>query len=125
MNGLVSDYAQLRTIPALLSVLFAVCSAYQFGGLSQPTLIWLDYTLTQGHAMLLGIGIFAVAFASSETKQFANYRPGEKVIIVAGFVLMFGQQHIGFIADTLANNQPAGGIVAFLITMLAWGVAVR
>ena len=124
-GNVLEDYAKLRTLPALLSVVFAMTSMYQFGGVDSLHIVWLNYTLTSGHAMLLGIATFAVAFMSSETKQFENYATAEKVLIGSGFLLVFGQQHIAFIADAIANNQPTGGIVAFLITLLAWGVAVR
>lgn len=125
VGGLVNDYAQLRTLPAILTLLFSMTSLYQFGGIAEIHVVWLDYTLSQGHAMLLSVATFAVAFMSSETKQFANYMGAEKVIIVAGFVLVFGQQHIGFISSAISNHQPVAGIVAFLITLIAWGVAVR
>lgn len=125
VTGMLGDYARLRTIPALLSVLFAATTLYQFGGVSQPTFEWVGYTLVPAHAMLVSLGAYIVAFASSETKEWRNYTSAERVLIAAGILIVFGQQQITAISSMMAAHQPASGIVAYLITMLGWGVAVR
>lgn len=126
MSGLLDDYTQLNTIPALLSVLFVVAGLYQFGGISDVTLTWLDYTLTTQHATFASIGTYAVAFASSETKEFKMYEDWEQVMIAAGPLLIVGYQYIPQVADIVnTTGSNLGPIVAFLVTVAAWGVAVR
>lgn len=126
VSGMVSDYTHLRTLPALLSVVFVVSSLYQFGGLAEVSLLWgIDYTLTAEHATIVSLATFAVAFASSETKQFAYYEDWEKVIIAAAPVLIVAYQYVGVVQDQFAANSPTLHIVAFLLTVVSWGVAVR
>ena len=122
---IVEDYAKLRTIPALMTALFALFGLYQFGGMNTPTFQWLNYTLTYGHAMVGSLGVYIIAFMSSETRRFEDYSTVEKGLIAAGLLLIFGQQHIATLADFIATNQPTSGIVAYLITIVSWGVAVR
>ena len=125
MGSLVEDYTQLNTIPALLSVLFVVAGLYQFGGISDVTLTWLDYTLTAQHATFASIGTYAVAFASSETREFKMYEDWEQVLIAAGPLLIVGYQYVPQVADIVNTSSNLGPIVAFLLTVAAWGVAVR
>jgi hypothetical protein len=126
MSGLMNDYAHLRTLPALLSVVFVVASAFQFGGISAPTLQWgVGYTLTTEHATIVSLVVFATAFASSETKAFDRYEDWEKVLIAAAPVLIVSYQYIGFVQDQFAANSPTLHILAFAISVLSWGVAVR
>lgn len=125
VKGALGDYASLRTIPALLSVLFALSTMYQFGGLSQPSFQWLGYQMTGAHAMLISLGSYIVAFASSETKEFKNYATGERVLIALSMVIVFGQQQIVTISEMMAAHQPAAGMVAYLLVMLGWVVAIR
>jgi len=125
MSSLTNDYMELRTIPALLGIVFAIASLYQFGGISEVHITWLDYTLSTQHAMFVSLATLLVAFASSETKQFEAYEDWEKVLIAAGPVLIVSQQYVTEVADIIANNDPTGGIVAFVISVMAWGVAVR
>ena len=125
MSSLTNDYMELRTIPALLGIVFAIASLYQFGGISEVHITWLDYTLSAQHAMFVSLATLLVAFASSETKQFEAYEDWEKVLIAAGPVLIVSQQYVNEVADIIANNDPTGGIVAFVISVMAWGVAVR
>ena len=125
VSGLVSDYSHLRTLPALLSVVFALASLYQFGGITEVHLVWFDYTLTTQHAMLTSVGVYALAFASSETKAFDRYQDWEKVMIAAGPALIVGHQYVDFISNLVNTTSNTGPIVAFLITVAAWGVAVR
>jgi hypothetical protein len=125
MGSLVEDYTQLNTIPALLSVLFVVAGLYQFGGISDVTLTWFSYTLTAQHATFASIGAYAVAFASSETREFRMYEDWEQAMIAAGPLLIVGYQYVPAIADIVNTSSNLGPIVAFLLTVAAWGVAVR
>ena len=120
-----SDYAHLRTIPALLGIVFSLSSLYQFGGISQVNLTWLDYTLTSEAAMMGSLLVFVVACASSETKDFDYYDGWEKALVAAGPVLIVVHQYVGAISTFIANNSPVAGMLAFLITLTSWGVAVR
>lgn len=72
-SDLVSDYANLRTVPAILGIAFALASLYQFGGVATLEFTWRSYTLQSGHAMLVSLGTMVVAFALSETKSFDYY----------------------------------------------------
>jgi hypothetical protein len=121
-----SDYTHLRTLPALLSVAFVVAGLYQFGGISDVTLVWFsNYTLTTQHAMFAAIGSYAVAFASSETKSFDAYADWEKLAIAAGPVVIIGNEYVQFVTDLINTTSNVGPIVAFMVTVVAWGVAVR
>ncbi len=126
MGDMVSDYTNIRTIPALLSVAFIASGLYQFGGITDITLVWLsNYTLTAQHATFVSLGAYAVAFASSETKDFQYYEQWEQVAIFAGPLLILGYQYVPQIADLVNTTSNVGPIVAFLVTVGAWGVAVR
>ena len=125
-TSVLSDYANIRTIPAVLSVGFVVASLYQFGGITEVTLPWLDYTLTTGHATVVSLSAFAFAFASSETRQFENYEDWEQVAIAAGPIVILGNQYVAEINDFLVGlGDPLGLQLAFLVTVISWGVTVR
>jgi hypothetical protein len=124
-SGLVSDYAHLRTVPALLSIFFAMASLYQFGGVTELHFAWFDYTLTAQHGLVASLGIFALAFASSETRRFDHYADWEKVLIGTGPVLLVVHQYVDPINTAFANNAPWLPIVGFLVSIAAWSVAVR
>ncbi len=126
VKGVVSDYTSLKTIPALLGILFALSSLYQFGGISEVHLAWLDYSLTTQDAMVASLGTFAVAFASSETKEFDSYDGWEKVLIAGspGTILLFEMTDI--VPDLILGlGDPLGYILAYLVTIAGWGVAVQ
>lgn len=125
MGDTLSDYTHLRTLPALLSVVFILAGLYQFGGISEVMLTWIDYTLTAEHATFISIGAYAVAFASSETKQFDSYEDWEKVAIVLGPLIIVGYQYVDQVASIINTTSNLGPILAFLATVVAWGVAVR
>lgn len=121
-----NDYANIRSIPALLSVLFIVSSAYQFGGIGSISFEWIDYTLTVGDAALISLGTYLVAFMSSETKRFENYEQEEQALIIAGPLVVFGQQYITAIDDLLLElGDPLGYQIAFVLVVISWTVAVR
>lgn len=126
-SGMLSDYANLRTLPAMLSVVFIAASMYQFGGVSDITLVWLNnYSLSGTHAVFASIGTYAVAFASSETKALDHYEDWEKAAIAAGPVVIVGQNYITAIDDLLIGfGDPLGYQIAFVLTIVSWGVAVR
>jgi len=125
LSGAVSDYSSLRTLPAMLSVAFVMASLYQFGGVSQFTLEWVGYTISNLHAVVASLGIFAVAFASSETKQFDSYDTWEQLVIGLGPALILAHHFVGFVATEFTANDPALPIAGFLVTVVSWGVAVR
>jgi hypothetical protein len=126
MSGMVNDYTHLRTVPALLSVLFIATGLYQFGGISQFTLNWgLAYTITAEHAAIASIAVYAIAFMSSETRSFDYYETWEMVFIGAAPLLIVGHQYVGWVNTQITNNSPTLSILAFLVTVIGWGVAVR
>jgi len=87
-------------------------------------LTWIDYTLTAEHATFISLAAYAIAFASSETKQFESYEQWEQVAIALGPIIIAGYQYVPQLAD-LINTSSNGRLVAFLATVVAWGVAVR
>lgn len=129
-NSLLSDYTNIRTIPAMMSVIYVVAGMYQFGGISDVTIMWLagsgGYTLTAEHAALASMLTFAVAFMSSETKQFENYETWEQIAIALGPVVILGDQYVTEIHDFLIGiGDPLGLQLAFFATVVSWAVAVR
>ena len=125
MTSTLSDYTHLRTLPALLSVVFVLAGLYQFGGIAEVEIVWLDYLLTAEHATVISLAAFAAAFASSETKALDHYEKWEQVVIAAGPILIVGYQYTDFVYDLVSTEGNFGPVVAFLVTVVAWGVAVR
>ncbi|WP_281193756.1 hypothetical protein [Halorubrum sp. F4] len=125
VGSALSDYTHLRTVPALLSVVFVMAGLYQFGGISEVMITWIDYTLTAEHATFISLASFVVAFASSETKSFDHYEQWEQVAIAAGPLVIAGYQYVPQVSDLINTTSNLGPIVAFLATVVAWGVAVR
>lgn len=124
-SELMNDYANLRTLPALLGLLFALASVYQFGGIETVYSPWIDYTLTAEHATFISLGSYAIAFASSETRELQNYRTWEKVLIGAGPPVVIAHQYWTPFADAIANAGTLGQVIAALLVMVSWGVVVR
>ena len=129
-RGLMNDYANIRTLPAALSVAFIVASLYQFGGISDVTLTWLGgtggYALTAEHAVIASMTAFTVAFASSQTREFDAYETWEKMAIAAGPAVIIGEQYTAEVTNLLTDlGDPLGYQIAFVLTVIAWGVAVR
>jgi hypothetical protein len=127
VSGVLGDYAHLRTIPAMLSVVYALASLYQFGGIATVELVWLsNYTLTQEHAVLASMVVYAIAFMSSETKRFDSYESWEKVAIALAPILILGEQYVTEVSTLLMDlGDPLGMQLAFIVTLLSWAVAVR
>ncbi|MFY4811293.1 hypothetical protein ACOJIV_01090 [Haloarcula sp. AONF1] len=125
-TDMVSDYMNIRSLPAMLSVAFVAASLYQFGGITTVELPWLSYTLTTQHSLLISLGAFAAAFASSETKQFEYYEDWEKVAIALGPAVILGNEYLPAVNDFLTSlGDPLGMQLAFLATVVSWGVAVQ
>ncbi|MFC7077895.1 hypothetical protein [Haloarcula halophila] len=125
-SSFLSDYANIRTIPATLSVAFIMASLYQFGGVSTIDLVWFGYTLSTSHSLLVSLGAFAVAFASSETKSFEYYRSWEQVAIFAGPAVILMYEFFPGFGNLLAQlGDPLGMQIAFLATIISWSVAVQ
>jgi len=125
-TDMVSDYMNIRSLPAMLSVAFVAASLYQFGGVTTVELPWLSYTLTTQHSLLISLGAFAAAFASSETKQFEYYEVWEKVAIALGPAVILGNEYLPAVNDFLTSlGDPLGMQLAFLATVVSWGVAVQ
>ncbi len=125
-SDMVSDYMNIRSLPAMLSVAFVAASLYQFGGVTTVELPWLSYTLTTQHSLLISLGAFAAAFASSETKQFEYYEDWEKIAIALGPAVILGNEYLPAVNDFLTSlGDPLGMQLAFLATVVSWGVAVQ
>ncbi|ADB79719.1 VP3 [Haloarcula hispanica pleomorphic virus 1] len=126
-RGLVNDYANLRSIPALLSTVFVMAGLYQFGAVNQFTIVWLNnYTITGQHAVIASMASYLVAFASSETRSFTQYRDAEKVLIAVGPSLVLAEQYTTEVTDLLLKlGDPLGMQIAFVLSVVSWGVAVR
>ena len=123
------DYTNLRTIPALLSVVFVVATLYQFGGIATVEFLWVEdgYTLTTEHALFASLGAYLVAFASSETKDFDRYEDWEKVAIAAGPFVIVAHEYWAWFNDLIVGDGTSDllSILAFLVVVTAWTVAVR
>lgn len=125
-NSMLGDYANIRTLPAMLSVAYILASLYQFGGITTIDLTWLNYTLTTEHSLLVSLGAYAAAFASSETKRFENYEQKEQVAIAAGPAIILGYEYVPEVSSLLMDiGDPLGMQAAFLVTVVSWGVAVQ
>lgn len=120
-----SDYANLRTLPAGMAAIFFVLSLFQFGAIAPVEVLWYEYTLTTEHAMIGSLVIYAAAFMSSETRSFDHYTQGEKILIGASPVLIVGNEYVGFINDAVMASEPWGQVVAFLIAMAGIAVATQ
>ncbi|WP_153552017.1 hypothetical protein [Halomicrobium sp. LC1Hm] len=126
VSDMASDYMNIRSLPAMLSVGFILASLYQFGGIGTVELVWFNYTLTGEHAIMVSLGAFAAAFASSETKRFEDYETWEQVAIAAGPGVILGQQYVTEVNDFLVSlGDPVGMQLAFVATVVSWGVAVQ
>lgn len=123
-SSFLADYTQLNTIPAVSGILFAVSSGVQFLGAS-ITLQYPAYTFPSEHAMLVSLGALLVAFASSDTKDWRYYDQWEQVLVALAVVLMIGAEYLTEISTLISNNNPTAGVLAFLITVAAWGVLAR
>lgn len=118
-------YAEIRTIPALLTVAAVLAAMYSFGGISQFTITWVDYTVTTEHALIAGLITYVVAFASSATKRFENYELWEEALIAAGVGGLVANEYVVEVSDWVANSDPLGGFVLFMLFLAGWTVSVQ
>ena len=79
VNRTLNNYANLRTVPALLMVLFGLSSLVVFGAFGSGGLefAWADYELTAAHSSGISQIVFVVAFASSEPRDSEHYADWE------------------------------------------------
>jgi len=125
-SSILADYAYLRTLPALTVALLFVFSAYLYGAISPLTLEWgIDYTITTQGALIGSLVIYALAFASSETKDLEKYEKPEIALISSGPGIMLLYQYIPYVQDQFAAYDPTLSIIAFIFSMVSWGVMVR
>jgi hypothetical protein len=124
-GSFLSNYRDLNTIPALMGVLFAVASAVQFLGATISVTIPYTYTLSGVHAMVLSLVVLVVAFAASDTRSWEYYEGWEQAMVGIAVLVIVGNEYIAEITNLVANNNPAAGTIAFIITMAAWGILSR
>ena len=125
-SSIVSDYANMRTLPALLSLAFVAASLYAFGGISEFTLTWVDYTISTEHTVLISLGAYAAAFASSETRQFQSYDQWEQVAVALGPAVILGYEYVPQVTDFITGlGDPLGMQLAFVATIVSWAVATQ
>ena len=124
-SNIFEDYAQLRTLPALTSTLLVIFSAYLYGAISPLTVEWIGYTITTQGALIGSLVIYVLAFASSETKSLEYYENWEMALISSGPGLMLAYQYIPYVQDQFAANSPTLAIIAFVFSVVSWGVMVK
>lgn len=123
-NGMLADYTQLNTIPAMSGILFALAAAVQFLDATFSLGI-ITYTFDPAHALLVSLGVLVVAFASSDTNDWRMYETYEQALVGLAVLLMVGAEYVTEVNDLLVNNSPTAGIIAFFVSMGAWGVLAR
>ena len=124
VSSTVHNYMELNTIPALAGIIFAVAAGIQFLDL-QITLGIMDYTPTEMQAMIAGLAMLVVAFASSETQSFDRYQRWEQITVGVAGVLIVGAQYVDTVGTWLVDYDPHFGAAAFVISMAAWAVLSR
>lgn len=124
-KGLLSDYAQLNTLPALSGVLFAISSGVQFLGVSISMTIPWAYTFDPSHGLVVSLVVMVIAFASSSTKDWRQYESYEQGAVALAVILMVGNEYLIEVSDLIVNNNPTAGTLAFLVTVVAWGILAR
>lgn len=125
MTSTVERYATTHMIPALLGIIFALTGLFTFEAIAAPQFLWIDYTLTTEHSVLVGLLAFAGAFATSATRQPSRYDTYEQAIIALGPALLISMQYVSEVSTVITDLGNAGLAGAFLVTMMSWIVAVR
>lgn len=122
---MIDDYKNLRTIPAMLGMVFFVATIYQFGGISEVHVQWFDYTLSQQHALFVSLGVLVLAFASSETKAFEYYSKTEQGIIVLAVALMILHNYSDQVYDLVYSSEPWTAVGAAAFVLIGYAVATQ
>jgi len=127
LSSAMSDYSNIRTIPAMVSAAFIALSLYQFSAIDPISFNWgLNYTFAASHGALGSLGAYLIAFMSSETKDFQYYDDWEKVVIFLGPALTFGWHYVDQVQTWMLElGDPLGAQLAFVLVMLSWVVIVR
>lgn len=126
MKSTASDYLNVRTVPATLSVVFIIAGLYQFGGISQVSFPWVNYTIQASHAVLASAATLVVAFMSSDTRDFERYDTWEQIVVAAGPVTILGYEYVPFVSDFIVGlGDPLGMQLAFIVTVASWTIAIQ
>jgi len=124
-TDVLEEYMQLRSVPALLSILFAMMGMFLFELIAAPeVLVYGGYTFSTDHAFILSVAVAAVAFLSSEARSFEMYEQWEQALMGLGFGTMLLQRYITEVNDLVMTNDHTQ-VLAFLLTVAAWGVLIR
>lgn len=120
------DYMNMRTLPAMLSVVFITFGAFAFGAIEAIQFNWFNYTFSTEHAVIVSLGAYAAAFASSETRRFESYDQWEQVAVAAGPIIIVGYEYVPQVHDFIIGlGDPLGNQIAFAITLVSWAVATQ
>jgi hypothetical protein len=114
----------IDSVPAIAGLVYAAAAAVQFLD-AQIALGVIDWTFQPELALLVSLAALVVAFASSETRNWAHYDNAEQALIALNILIMLSHQYTQTVATAVSNNQPLAGAVAFGIGMVAWGVLSR
>ena len=121
-----NDYAQLNTIPAIASTAFIIAGLFTFGGISSFDLIWLSYTVTSTHSMVISLAVYVIAFMSSDTKNFQYYDRWEQAFILGTPAVILLWEYMTEFKDFIIGiGDPLGAQLLFAVTIVGWMVAVR
>ena len=117
----IGDYTELRTVPAIIGVLFALSSLTLFLG-GELYIGALDYTFASEHSLLVSVVCLAAAFAASDTNDFAYYRDWEKGLVALFIVVLFAVEFSSTANSLIHDNEPYAGIIAFVWGVVAWAI---
>lgn len=120
------NYSNLKTVPALLGILFGLASLFLYGAFgSALTIEWFDWMITTDHAAGVSLIVLLVAFMSSKTRRFEDYADWEKVLIGLVVVLSIATGRFEMVDSIIFYADPWTPIVAFLVSIAGYGTAVR
>jgi len=125
MGGIMENYTQLNTIPALAGVLFMISSAVQFLGMSISIAQPISYTFPSEHAMVVSLLVLIVAFAASDTRSYEFYETWEQLTVVIAVAGMISVEYVSEVATILTNNPTWGGTAMFVVSVAAWAILSR
>lgn len=124
-SSIVRDYSQLNTVPAIAGILFAVAAAVQFLGASISIAHPVSYTFAGTEAVVVGLSMLTIAFASSDTKSLEHYETYEQAMIAIAGVTMIGMEYFTEVSDFVNSDPAVWGTAAFAVSMLGWAVVAR